>query len=77
MVPTARMGSTLLDLSIATKVDIRTWLKEMLLVLDTTLVLKADQLTTTTVLVVPRHPVLISNTTETFKVFTKDRRRIC
>jgi uncharacterized lipoprotein YajG len=71
------MGSTLLDLSIATKVDIRTWLKEMLLVLATTLVLKADQLTTTTVLVVPRHPVLISNTTETFKVFTKDRRRIC
>jgi uncharacterized lipoprotein YajG len=71
------MGSTLLDLSIATKVDIRTWLKEMLLVLATTLALKADQLTTTTVLVVPRHPVLISNTTETFKVFTKDRRRIC
>jgi hypothetical protein len=75
--PTVRMESTLPDPFTATKVDIRMLLKVMPLALVTTLALKVAQLTITMALVALKHLVPICSTTETFKVFTKDKRRTC
>jgi hypothetical protein len=76
MAPTVKTVSTLLDLYIVTRADIRTKVRTMPLGLGTILVAKAGQSTITgAVLVVLRHQAPISSTTETCKVCTRDRRR--